>query len=251
MATKLFTDKKWKETRQVKLALTELGFGHCTGALRAGESPDFIFPLDGRAVGLEVVEFFYPDRNVPRGFQNLRHLAVDKARRRFRDNGGPPLSLTVMFNDYPYPQGPRSTPDTNDFAERFERVVTNNGWSNNPLAHWPFYFHPDIPEVSLYVVSPSIDDKGEQWACDGPANGALVEPKHVQDVLSSKAKKFERYAAKCDAVWLLIVNGGAYRTIPCRLGDDARNASYSFPFERAFWFDRCPSRAPVALKRCR
>lgn len=72
----------------------------------------------------------------------------------------------------------------------------------------------------------------------------------MQDVLSSKAEKYKRYATKCDAVWLLIMNGGAIRTVPCELGDDARNASYTFPFKRAFWFDRFPPNAPVALKRC-
>ena len=248
--TKLFTAQKQMEHRQVELALTEMGFGHCMSTLRAGESPDFIFPLGGRPIGIEVVEFFYPATDVPRGFQNLRHIAVEKARRRFRDNGGPPLYVTVMFNDYPSPQGPKSRADTDDFAERFERMVTNNGWPNGPYTHWPFYLHPDIPEVPLYVVGPSVDGKDELWACGGAANGALIKPEHVQDVLSSKAAKYERYAAKCDAVWLLIVNGGAIRTIPCELGDDARNASYSFPFERAFWFDRFPPRAPVALKRC-
>ena len=254
--TKLFKTQKQMELRQVELALTEMGFGRCTSALRAGESPDVIFPLGGRSIGIEVVEFFYPtgdlgdqDGDVPHWFQNLRHIAVEKARSRFRDNGGPPLYVTVTFSDYPSPQGPKSTPGTDEFAERFQRVVTSNGWSNDPLVHWPFRFHPDIPEVAHYVVSPSIDDQGELWACGGAANGALVEPEHVQDVLSSKAEKYERYAAKCDAVWLLIVNGGAIRTVPCELGDDARNASYSFPFERAFWFDRMPPSAPIALKR--
>ena len=247
--TKLFTEQKRIEHRQVELALAEIGLGHCTSALRVGESPDFTFPLDGRSIGIEVVEFFYPTEDVPPGFQNLRHIAVDKARQRFRDNGGPPLYVTVTFNDYPSPQGPKSRADTDDFAVRFERVVTNNGWPNAPAAHWPFFFHPDIPEISLYVVGPSVDGKDELWACGGAANGALVKTEHVQDKLSSKSEKYGRYAAKCDAVWLLIVNAGAIRTVPCELGDDARNASYSFPFERAFWFDLFPYSAPVALKR--
>lgn len=254
---KLFTEQKWMEERQVKLALTELGFGHCADALRVGESPDFTFPLDGRPIGIEVVEFFHPtdhlgnpEERVPHWFQNLRHEAVEEARRKFRDNGGPPLSVTVMFNEYPYPQGPRNKAGAADFAERFERVVMNNGWSNDRLVHLRFYFPPDVPEVSLYFVSPVIDDKNEHWACGGPANGAFVAPEQVQTALDKKAGKHEHYATKCDAVWLLIVNGGAIRTIPCELGDDAREASYSFPFERAFWFDRSPPKAPVALKRC-
>lgn len=247
--TKLFTARKQMEHRQVELALTEIGLGHCASALRTWESPDFIFPLDGRSIGIEVVEFFYPAADVPRGFQILRHIAVEKARRRFRDNGGPPLYVTVTFNDYPLPQGPKSTPCTDEFAERFQREVTNNGWPNVPPTRQSFWHRPDIPEVSRYVVGPSVDGKDELWGCGGSMNGALVKPEHVQDVLSSKADKYERYAAECDAVWLLIVNDGAIRTGPCELGDGARNASYSFPFERAFWFDRFPPSAPVALKR--
>ena len=255
---KLFTPQKWMEERQVKLALTELGLGHCAHALRAGESPDFTFPLDGRPIGIELVEFFYPTEqlgepaaNVSRGFQILRHIAVEKARQRFRDHGGPALYVNVMiFNDYPYPQGPNNRAGVEDFAERFEHVVMNNGWPDERFSHWPFYHHPDLPEVSLYVVSPSVDDKDELWVCSGRANGPFVLPEHVQDVLDKKAKKHESYAAKCDAVWLLIVNGGAIRTIPCELGDDAREWSYSFPFERAIWFDRFPPNAPITLKRC-
>ncbi len=255
---KLFTEQKWMEERQVKLALTELGLGHCAEALREGESPDFIFPLDGRPIGIEVVEFFYPtdqignpDERVPQGFQNLRHQAVEEARKRFRGSGGPPLSVTVMFNDYPHPQGPRSRAGVEDFAERFQRVVSNNGWSNDRLVHLPFCFPLDAPEVSLYIVAPGIDDKGEFWACEGNPNGPSVQPEHVQAVLDKKSIKHDFYAAKCDAVWLLIVHGGAIRTLTCGLGDDARQASYSFPFERAFWFDRLPPNPPFTLKRCR
>ncbi len=252
----LFTEKKWRERRQVKLALKELGLGHCAEGLRSAESPDFIVPFEGRQIGIELVEFFYPtgdggdpEASVPPWFQNLRHMAVDKARGKFRNSGGPPLNVTVMFNDHPYFQGPKNTPDTDDFAERFQRVVMNNGWPDSPLTHWPFYFHLDIPEVALYVVSPSCSDADELWACGGAADGVFVEPEHVQAVLGKKAEKYECYAEKCDAVWLLIVNGGAIRTVPCELGADARDASYWFPFERAFWFDRFPARAPVALTR--
>lgn len=156
---KLRTERKWMEKRQVKLALTELGLAHCADALRASESPDFIFQLDGRSIGIEVVEFFHPtdhlsdtEDGVPREFQILRYTAVEKARERFRDKGGAALHVTVAFNEYPYPQGPQNRAGVEDFAERFERAVSNNGWSNDRLVHLPFYFPPDAPEVSLYFV---------------------------------------------------------------------------------------------------
>ena len=71
------------------------------------------------------------------------------------------------------------------------------------------------------MVSPSIDGTDELWACGGAVIERYVEPRHVQAVLDKKAEKHDVYAQKCDSVWLLIVNGGAIRTVPCELEDYA------------------------------
>lgn len=246
----LFRQQKQIEERQVKLALAGMGLELHAAHVRREESPDFILPLGGRRIGIEHTEFFFPEKetSAPRGFQNLRHEAVEMARLKFRANGGPPLYVTPEFIDIPHPMGPNTRSCRDDFAERFERVVRANGWPDDPHDHRVFNFHPDLPEIAYYMVSPSIDGTDELWACGGAAIERYVEPHHIQAVLDKKAEKHQSYSQKCDSVWLLIVNGGAIRTVPCELGDYARDASYSSPFDRAFWLDRFPSRDLVRLR---
>ena len=89
MVKKLFTAQKRMERRQVELALTEMGLGHCTSALAAGESPDFTFQLDDRLIGIEAVEFFYPEgdkeQTAVTTVSRPNREALDKALNIFRD----------------------------------------------------------------------------------------------------------------------------------------------------------------------
>ena len=89
----LFRQQKQIEERQVKLALAGMGLQLHAAHVRREESPGFILPLGGRRIDIEHTEFFFPEEETgaPREFQNLRHEAVEMARRKFRANGGPPL----------------------------------------------------------------------------------------------------------------------------------------------------------------
>jgi hypothetical protein len=245
----LSQSKKFREKLFVTSALERAGLGEHTASLIDSESPDFVVVINGRTIGIEVVEFFYPETDAlaPRQFQILRDKSVQLARCKFRDRGGPPLSLVPVFKDYPTPSGPKNRREIEKFAERFQRTVSTYGWGIGVHDDRVIRQPADVPEIDYYFVYEVDDEDGELWGRGGPANGVLVEPRHVQDVLDGKAPKHGDYLERCDAVWLLIVNDGALRTAPCELGNDAQIASFVFPFERAFWFDHFPPGPLVEL----
>ena len=92
--------------------------------------------------------------------------------------------MIPVFIDIPHPTGPNTRSCRDDFAERFERVVWANGWPDDPHDHRVFNFHPDLPEIAYYMVSPSIDGTDELWPCGGAAIERYVEPHHIQAVLA-------------------------------------------------------------------
>ena len=246
----LFTEQKWREERQVKIALAGMGLERHAAYVRRSERPDFIMPLGGQRIGIEHTEFFFSEEEtgVPRQFQNERHQSIETARRRFRANGGPALFLTAVFGDNPVPMGPRSRREREDFAQRFERVVRQVGWPDTLGEDCVVPFHPHIPEIACYMVTACSSEAHELWACGGPVTKRQLDVKDVQGTLDKKSQLHEDYAQNCDSVWLVIVNGGAIRTVACELGDEARHAAYSSPFDRVIWLDRFPPRPPVRLK---
>ena len=246
----LFTEKKWREERQVKIALEGMGFQLDAAVIEPGECPDFVLHWCGKRIGIEHTEFFFSteDAGAPQGFQNLRHEAVELARCKFRSNGGPALYVIPIFKENPTRMGPKRRRDVSDFAERFESVVQANGWPSVAGKYCHFERLPDIPEIDYYIVGLSIDGIDELWNCGGGGVVQDVEPGQVQAALKTKAGKYKQYAQNCDSVWLLIVNGSAIRTVLCKLGDGARTASYASPFDRVLWLDRFPERPAVELR---
>ena len=245
------TLKKSREKWLLTAALDRMGLSDHASGLVSYESPDFILPIGDRSTGVEVIEFFYPAEDVraPSQFQILRNKSVEMARCKFRANGGPPLYVTPVFLDIPNPLGPQNKRDMENFADRFQSAVARNGWGVSQYDDRVFRLPRDLPELDFYFVLPGLSEEDELWAPAGPLNGVYIEPRHVQAVIDDKASKHANYAQNCDAVWLLIVNEGPLRTAPCEIGEDARNATYSFPFERAYWFDRFPTGELVRLSK--
>ena len=245
------TPQKFRERLFVTSGLDRMGLKDSAANLTEGESPDFGLRVDGRTIGIEVTEFFYPevDARAPRQFQILRDKAVQMARCKFRAHGGPPLNVVPVFQEHPAPCGPTTRREIEDFAERFQRTVFAHGWDIGIYHDWVFKNPSGVPEIEYYFVHEAHDEDGELWGRAGPSNGLFVEPRHVQDELDRKAPKHRDYLDRCDAVWLLIANSGALRTAPCELGVDARTASYTFPFERVLWVDVFPVGPVVSLNR--
>jgi hypothetical protein len=217
------------------------------GSPEPSEEPDCLLRLDGKLIGIEHTEFFFPadPGQVPhKQLDALQALAVEQARRLFRLRGGPPLYLYPVFDDR---RGPRTKQDAYGLAERLAVLVARNGWSRSLKSH-TFETWRDLPEIHSYIVMPSVDGEDELW--HGGTGGwvATVEPAHVQACLDEKAPLYSAYIKRAPAIWLLVVNDMVRGGTPCEIGPEARSAAYSTPFDRVFWLELI---AGTATELCR
>src|SRR5687767_8601456 len=92
-----------------------------------GEAPDFLIQLANRTVGIEHTEFFMPrveGEAPPQMLHALKNLAIEHARRLFRERGGPALYIWAHMNS----QGPRTKVEAFALGERLANIVMINGW---------------------------------------------------------------------------------------------------------------------------
>ena len=202
-----------------------------------GEAPDFLIHLANRTVGIEHTQFFMPgiEGEAPSQMLHaLKNLAIEHARRLFREQGGPPLYIWAHMNSH----GPRTKQEAFALGERLASIVMINGWSDS-VADGPrsFDLWRHIPQMSSYTVLPSVDGTDELWTCGGGGWVATVSPDLIQATLNAKRNRYQMYIRSADEVWLLIVNDEFRGGAPCEIGETARDAAYDHPFDRAFWYD--------------
>ena len=228
--------KRERELHHGRLFLDRLGIV-TDQPVQRGESPDLRMTIEGRNIGVEVTEFFFPsaDPDTPNYLPFLQNRAVYEAWQKFRGNGGPPLYVSFFFSEESTRCGPQTAKERDALANRLCEVVTANGAPT--YGAWTFDISSEVPEVDWYVIEPSLRGTDEQWSISRATMGANVPPAFVQERLNSKADKHPRYVQICPEVWLLIVNDWPMQAPACRIGEAARSARYSFPFDRAFWMD--------------
>lgn len=206
------------------------------GNPQPSERPDCLLRIDGELIGVEHTEFFLPvDRGqVPHQQLNaLQVLAVEQARRLFRQRGGPALYVYPVFDDR---RGPRTKRDAYGLAERLAELVARNGWPRS-LKSETFEAWRDLPGIHSYIVMPSVDGEDELWHGGSGGWVATVEAAHVQAALDRKAPLYPQYVQRVPAVWLLVVNDMLRGGTPCEIGPGARGAVYSTSFDRVFWLE--------------
>ena len=228
--------KRDRELRHVRLFFDRLGIV-ADPPVQRGESPDFRTTIEGRNIGVEVTEIFFPsnDPNIPNYIPSLQNQAVYKAWQRFRCNGGPPLYVSFFFSDDTTRCGPRTKREKDALANKLCEMVTVNGAPT--FGTWTIDISTEIPEVAWYEIGPSLRGTDELWSIPRAPMGTDVPPVIVQERLKFKADKHPEYIQNCPEVWLLIVNDWPMQAAACRIGEAARSARYTFPFDRAFWMD--------------
>ena len=101
-----------------------------------------------------------------------------------------------------------------------------------------------LPEgIASITMFASVDGRDRLWS---PGNGGWVVPvqkDHVDAVIERKLHVSTAAKEKCDEVWLVIVNDEFSNAAPAELSDDARAASYRYPFHRLLSLE--PHREPV------
>ncbi len=216
------------------------------------ERPDFTIQIDGKRIGLEVTEFFFPDEEggVRKYFQILREKAIAKAWRIYSERGGRALCVTAAFQDFPKPLGPSDKREVNGLAHKFEKVVRSQESSlegSNPrwVNGWP-----EIPELDYFSIRACPEGVVDgYWGREGPTHQEVLEAHHIQSELDGKAGKYPSYVSDHDEVWLLIFTEGALMGVPHEIGTEAKCAVYDFPFDRAYWFDSFPNVKLTRLKK--
>lgn len=199
------------------------------------DSPDFLVELNGRHIGIEHTQFFLPPEpgdSPQQQLDALQELAVEQAQRLFHAAGGPALYVSVQFD---HGRTPSSKAQAYDLGKRLASVVRRNGWPASPEEAT---FEPwrDLPEVCAYSVMNSVDGVDELWQGGSGGWVAPVGTPHVEAVLAAKGARYQRYAERAADHWLLIVNDPFRGGTPCQISEGAATARYTFPFDRAFWF---------------
>jgi hypothetical protein len=201
------------------------------------ERPDFIVHGEDKTVAVEVTTFHLPPvpgRRPRSEVVNLKRRVVDLAWRKHRDAGGPALYVSVHFHHEPTVTKANAETRANELLQAIRRThlprSINEGHIN---IGWPA-----LPEgiVSVSVMA-SVDGKDSLWHATEAGWVVQLQPADVQrDIEKKKKRMFAAARAKCDVVWLVIVNDMS-RSEPVELSDSVARAVVTDPFDRVLWFE--------------
>jgi hypothetical protein len=200
------------------------------------ERPDFIVHTEAKTVGIEVTTFDLPPvtGHRPRSeVQSLKRRVVDLARRKHEDAGGPALYVSVRFHHEPNVTKANTHTRADELLRAVQEIQLPRSVEEGHIAmEWPF-----LPEgISRISVLASVDGKDSLWHASAVGWVIQLQPADIQRVIDKKKKMFAAARAKCDELWLVIVNDMS-QTEPVELSDPVANAVATQPFDRVFWFE--------------
>ena len=183
--------KKAREERQVRCLLTELGLAD-PGKLLSCESPDFIFRMGKRQVGIEVTRLF---RNEPIEDAARRDRIVSKARELVQnDPRFDRLDIWVAFGD-------KEVSTVNDGAAALVSQLDGH-----------------VPRTTLgrieqdrrclfrqITIWPSESSAGSWRAVPKAECAEALTRDELEQAVADKDKKVGDYRKKCSEAWLLLV----------------------------------------------
>jgi hypothetical protein len=170
------------------------------GTIEPGEAPDFVVRTDRSCVGIEVCEYFRPERPLgshPKEQEALTHHITDRATARAIEAGVPPCWVVVTFerNVRLLKRDIDTVADAIVDAIRTGRTyLRNNG--KLPSCIDDIVVHP-LPAGKELLVAPI----GTTWVPPTDAD-------ELARLIATKEGKLPAYRARCDVVWLLIVIDG-------------------------------------------
>jgi hypothetical protein len=198
------------------------------------EPPDFVIPSHKGRLGIEFTEVHLPPQPGARPHQErqaLKDRIVALAERTHNDLGGPALYVGIYFNEHV----PLSKADIRPLARAIADSVlaapmprsisepVELPWGMRPEATWGVEIHP------------SIDGKDKLSHADAGGWVADITTEHVGAVLQRKARTVSLARARCDELWLVLVNNPFSRAAPAEITTEALSASYEAAFDRLIW----------------
>lgn len=207
------------------------------GQIESSETPDFLVPLAGDTVGIEITSFYLPEPGASQSHQarvGTQRIAVEQARRLFRSQGGPALYVTVFF----VPDRPLSKSRAYELgpilahAVAATRVPTS---IHDPSVRVDIRLLPS--EVASISIAGSVNTTDELWYSAISGWVAPIERSHIDAEIARKAKRLPSIREKCPTAWLIIVNDGFRGAAMCERSADAQTFQFNSPFDKTLWLD--------------
>ncbi len=204
---------------------------------------DFILNHPRGPLGLEVTEF-HLDAGANAHTKSIIDLVVNKASRLHCELGGPPLLVSVLFEDTFRLNKAHTSTFAKEMAEAIRRVSPPKTLKDGLVFVPPSYLPQGIASISLQA------GYGEEtWVTHFVAMVATIRVEDVQKTIDHKATKYVGYAKSCRHTWLVMVLDWS-RGQPAKIPSEVLSAEYSAPFERLFWLfsQNCPSARELQKK---
>jgi len=194
------------------------------------EKPDFLIKLNGKKIGVELTQFFYPP--LP-GEIEYKHLdsylntSIDIARKKFRELGGPTLDVRIYIAH----GGPQDKNKAKDLGNRIANLMYEN-WIHKRI-------YRDCRELPEIVGISIREATNEFWHGINVSLGShlTISSDNVLAVINDKIKKINNYRDKCPEIWLAIVNDMFWSVTYNNLSLEAKEHRYSHSFDRLIWVD--------------
>lgn len=206
------------------------------------QKPDFIFRNGGQLIGIEHTEIFETESKL----KGTQRQIIERAQDICSEQGIPPLSVLVNFNDFydPYPE--KAYPKNGEAAvnQLVETICSN-------LAEIEA---SDGPPVRLKPKGPFTGISGI-WAQPGKARGRQWLSEHrwglngetgwvtvgfiseLQSAIDGKNAKINTYLQHCDECWLLIVADRSKADQKYKFTDEMKHHCFKSSFHRTFFFE--------------
>jgi hypothetical protein len=208
------------------------------GQIESDEAPDIlVVRTDRSTLGIEITVFHLPPSDGQRPQQEeqaLKDRVVQVALAAHASGGGPALYVTVYFR-----HGCEIT--KRDVASCGDAIAQAVGGTPPPLSlDQPTVTVPWArlpPFVSEITIRAAVKGGHALWSASAGGWVAPVQPEQIQAVLDRKAAMTERARAKCDELWLVIVNDEFSRGAPVELAATSECAIFAHSFDRLFWLE--------------
>jgi hypothetical protein len=187
-------------------------------------------------LGVELTEYHHPPSpgNRPhQEIQSLKEQIVQIAERLHADAGGPALYVTVIFGRHGRLSKNRVQAIAKALADAvlFQNVPRSIG---DPDVEIPRNLLPQ--EIAHARAYGSVDGQDKLWHANNGGWVAEIGVPDVQREIDRKQRIVEMARTKCDELWLVIVHN-LVRGAPCELSAEARNAEYTFTYDRVIWLN--------------
>jgi hypothetical protein len=198
------------------------------------EPPDFLFHTETDRLGVELTAFHLPPAEgefAHQARQALKERIVEIADRLHHEAGGPALYVSVHFSHH----ASITKRDVQPMARAIAYAVlaAPAPLSISEPVELPWGSRPDF--VWAIRIHPSVKGRDRLWHADAGGMVADIAPDHVSRVVLAKARNAPLARARCDRLWLVIVNDAFSHAAPAEITTAALEATYSGPFDRLIW----------------